>query len=79
MNVTLPQAIEIYARMMHHRFGSKAPRKARAMAEKLRTRDDIEGAEVWLRVAVHAEKLLCVLMPENATVDRHPAVGGFSQ
>lgn len=52
MDVTLDQAIDIYARAWRARYGkSGAVTKALKTAEHLRGRGDRDGARVWERVA----------------------------
>ena len=56
MQVTLDQAIEIYARAYRARYGKRrAVILARDTAEHMRGRGDDDGASVWERVA---EKVL---------------------
>ena len=54
MNVTLDQAIEIHAKALKHRFGSRASRLAQEKAHNCAARGDDEGRAVWLRVAAVA-------------------------
>ena len=51
MDVSLQQAIEIHARSMEFRFGSKSARR-RACQKAMRCREggDLEGFAVWMRV-----------------------------
>jgi predicted nucleic acid-binding protein len=58
MEVSLQQAIEIHARVLKHRSGRHAPRKAREKAEALARAGDEEGHRVWLRVGEVAEALI---------------------
>jgi hypothetical protein len=53
MNVTLDEAIEIYARASHRWFGSMAPAKTQARIEQLSQAGDAEGAIVHERVKTH--------------------------
>jgi hypothetical protein len=55
MNVTIDQAIEIYAHGLRHRMGPKASLSARQEAERLKAVGDDHGFEVWTRVALHIE------------------------
>ncbi len=64
MEVSLDQAIEIYARAMKHWSGRQAPRKAREKAEQLAREGDHEGHLVWLKVGEVAEAL--ILQAEKA-------------
>jgi hypothetical protein len=58
MNVSLEQAIEIYAEVLKRRHTHQAPRIAREHAMTLKYWKDHEGHDVWLRVAETAERLL---------------------
>jgi hypothetical protein len=58
MNVSLEQAIEIYAEVLKRRHKRHAPRIAREHATSLNYFKDHEGHDVWLRVAEAAERLL---------------------
>jgi hypothetical protein len=58
MNVSLEQAIEIYAEVLKRRHKHQAPRIAREHAMTLKYWKDHEGHDVWLRVAEAAERLL---------------------
>jgi hypothetical protein len=51
MNVTIDQAIEIFARGMRHRRGKSASRSAWQEAQRLKAAGDLEGHEVWTKVA----------------------------
>lgn len=57
MNVTLEQAIHIYARALLHRSGSQAAKSARVEAERLKESGDPQGFDVWLQVADVIEQL----------------------
>jgi hypothetical protein len=58
MNVSLEQAIEIYAEVLKRRHKHLAPRIARDHATILKHWKDHEGHDVWCRVAETAERLL---------------------
>jgi hypothetical protein len=58
MEVSLDQAIEIYAKAMKRWSGRHAPRKAREKAEQLAREGDHEGHLVWIRVSEVAEALI---------------------
>jgi len=58
MNISLDQAIEIYARVLMRRLNNKAPFCARRQAVALRQLGDDKGHAVWLSVAKTAERLL---------------------
>ena len=52
MNVTIDQAIAIYAQACRAWYGSgKAVQVARRRGEELRNRGDSDGAEIWDKVA----------------------------
>jgi hypothetical protein len=51
MNVTIDQAIEIFARGMRHRKGKNASRSAWQEAQRLKAAGDMEGHDVWTKVA----------------------------
>ena len=51
MNVSLEQAIEIYAGVLKRRHKHHAPHIAREHARTLKYWKDHEGHDVWLRVA----------------------------
>ena len=58
MEISLDQAIEIYARAMKRWSGRHAPRKAREKAEQLARAGDHEGHLVWIKVGEVAEALI---------------------
>jgi len=60
VNVSLNQAIEIYAKVLTHRFGDRAPLLAQEKAHDCSASGDSEGHAVWLRVAAVAEIILKV-------------------
>lgn len=57
MNITIDQAIEIYARGFRCRMGHEASRSARVEAERLKDAGDDEGFAAWCKVAILIEKL----------------------
>ena len=57
MNITIDQAIHIYAHGLRHRRGQKASVLARQEAERLQAVGDHEGYEVWNLVALQIEEL----------------------
>ena len=57
MNVSLDQAIEIHAKALKHRFGSRAALLAKEKAHHCAARGDDEGRSVWQRVAAVAGML----------------------
>jgi hypothetical protein len=56
MLITSDDAVVMFARYCRARFGRKASQKVRAKAQALHERGDIEGHEVWNRVADEIEK-----------------------
>ena len=57
MWIDLADAIKIYARMCRARYGAEAPAVVLARAEQLRRQGDLEGADVFERVAVELSAL----------------------
>jgi hypothetical protein len=57
MNVSLDQAIEIHAKALNHRFGTRAALLAEEKAQHCAAQGDEEGCAVWLRVASIAGSL----------------------
>lgn len=57
MNITIDQAIEIYARGFRFRKGHEASRSAHLEAERLKGVGDIQGCDVWRKVAARIEEL----------------------
>jgi hypothetical protein len=53
--VTREQSVEMYARFMTARQGSKASKIARAKAELLAKNGDLEGHKIWSEVADAAD------------------------
>jgi hypothetical protein len=58
MDVSLEQAIEIYAKSLSRRAGRDAPQLARDKARRCAAIGDRQGHEVWSKVASIAEALL---------------------
>ena len=51
MNVSLEQAIEIHANVLHYRKGGRAgAAQAVEEAERCKARGDQDGFEIWLKV-----------------------------
>jgi hypothetical protein len=44
--------IQRTARLWIHRHGADATAKAREKVDKMRSKNDVEGADVWLRIIV---------------------------
>jgi len=57
VNVTLPQAVTIYARASISWFGEKAVEMTRQKADTLAARGDNEGAEVFKKVQAEIARL----------------------
>jgi len=57
MIVSLDQAIEIHARVLIYRAGSSARMRAREAALSCKTRGDVWGHEVWMKVASTIDEL----------------------
>ena len=65
MNVSLEEAIEIFARALRHRKGATAGAEAAVdEAERCKAILDLEGVSVWLRVRDALEA-----MQEDAVLD----------
>ena len=56
MHITQNEAVTMFARYCRARFGKKAVQKVRQQAKALQKRGDVEGHEVWNRVADEIEK-----------------------
>ena len=51
MWITQDEAVLIFARYCHARFGTSASHRVRRKAKLLEQRGDIEGHKIWTRVA----------------------------
>lgn len=49
-------AVVMFARYCHARFGKAARKSVRAKAKELRRRGDIEGHDIWSKVAEEIER-----------------------
>ncbi len=56
MWITSSDAVVMFARYCHARLGRTASQQVRAKAKALRKRGDIEGYDVWNRVAEEIDK-----------------------
>jgi hypothetical protein len=56
MHITSSEAVTMFARYCHARFGKKAPQKIRDKAKALKRRGDDQGHDVWNKVADEIEK-----------------------
>jgi hypothetical protein len=56
MWITSDEAVVMFARYCRARFGETASREVRAKARKLKKRGDIEGYDIWNKVAEEIEK-----------------------
>jgi hypothetical protein len=56
MWITSDEAVVMFARYCAARFGGAASRKARARARSLHKRGDVQGHDVWNRVADEIDK-----------------------
>ena len=56
MQITQNDAVTMFARYCRARFGKKAVRKIRERAKALQKQGDVEGHDVWNRVADEIEK-----------------------
>lgn len=68
MGSTSNEAVVMFARYCHARFGPRASREVRAKAKALKKRGDVEGHEVWNRVAEEIDKRA---KPRAPRVSRH--------
>jgi hypothetical protein len=71
MRITSDEAVVMFARYCRARFGIKASEQVRAKAKKLKERGDIEGHEIWNKVAQEIEKI----KKKDANSRRPPASG----
>jgi hypothetical protein len=67
MNISLEQAIEIHARALVNKFREGAPVTARRYAAARRDCGDPGGPEVWIAVALAAERILLQFAEEAAS------------
>ncbi len=58
MQISLEEAIEIHAKALKKRHAHRAPAEARQHAVTLQYSNDLDGHDVWQRVADVAERLL---------------------
>ena len=58
MNVSLDQAIDMYARALRGRSGHRGVQIARERAQRCADAGDLDGHSVWRRVAVVVEAFL---------------------
>jgi hypothetical protein len=63
MEISLDQAIDIYARGLKYRYGGRASHEARTKAHARMKVGDIEGLRVWTRVTEVCEALLTADRP----------------
>ncbi len=70
MNISLEQAIEIHARALVSKFREGAPVAARRYAAARRACGDLGGLDVWIAVAMAAERMLLEIAAEIAS-DEH--------
>jgi len=47
MNVSVDEAVTMYARFCHARYGGRAEPMARRRIQHLRRKGDVKGVEVW--------------------------------
>ena len=64
LNVSLDQAIDIYAKALAYRYGRSAPHRARLRGRDCSVKGDREGHVVWEKVAAIAERLLTPQRPD---------------
>lgn len=64
MMVSLDQAIEIHARVLIFRAGQSAQKRAKDAALSCKTRGDLWGHDVWMKVATTIDELKS--KPESA-------------
>jgi len=67
MEISLQQAIEIYAKALRAQRGARAPGDAIERAGQLARTGDYEGQDVWRRVAAVAETLPMPYPPDEST------------
>jgi len=60
MWITLPEAVEIYARFFQSRYGAAASQVARRKAQQLEAKGDQQGCQAWNGVAQQIEQLSVV-------------------
>ena len=58
MNITLDEAIKMYARVCQARYGENASAKVKATARQLEKKGDLEGHRVWNQVARELDNAL---------------------
>jgi len=56
MWITQDEAVVIFARYFHAKFGQSASSRARANAKALERRGDTDGHAVWSKVALEIDK-----------------------
>ena len=66
MWITLPEAVEIYARFFQSRHGVVASQVARKTAQQLEAKGDQPGYEAWNGVAQKIEELRVARQPSNS-------------
>lgn len=69
MMITLDQAIEIHARVLIFRAGPTAVRRAQDTALSCKSRGDLFGHEVWMKVAATVEDLRQAQMKHNRPIN----------
>jgi hypothetical protein len=78
MNISLEQAIEIHARALVSKFREGAPVTARRYAAARRDCGDPGGLDVWIAVALAAERILIQLAEEAASDARAFSAHSFN-
>ena len=74
---TKTEAVGMYARFWAARYGGTASRSAQKMANSLRSKGDLEGHEVWNKVADAIDHQQQKKAPSSASGNGHDCVTGL--
>jgi hypothetical protein len=75
MNVSVDEAVTMYARFCHARYGGHAERMARNRIQHLRRKGDVKGVEVWEKLVRELKSSRPRARAGKAAV-RRPTSGG---
>jgi hypothetical protein len=65
MWIALPEAVTIYARFCQARYGTGAGKAVRDKARELKRKGDLQGHEIWNKVAQEIDHLARTRPPEE--------------
>jgi len=66
-NISIPEAVTIYARFYQARHGAAAVQLATDRARQLKEKGDSQGCQIWNNVAQEIERLVVTRPSSSAT------------